>query len=179
MQHDFTHNFQYQAQLLDQVKDILKANAGLFLVFDLANDEQDMKQATDMVLTVKGGQRIAVRIRREQARKYTDVTIRARSKHGAKTEIDKLREGWGDWYVYAWESNQRGRLDRWCIYDLHAVRRSGLLEKAGAVTWNGDGTGFVTISLRDLFLCGALIAWGGMRPSEQTLKLAQAKEGAA
>lgn len=166
---NFEVNFTYQERLLDRVKAILKSKAELFISFEVANDEQDKRQATDMVLTVKGGQRIAVRVRRPEHRKWTDITIRCRSVSGMKTELDKLREGWGDWYVYAWE-DQAHQLSRWCIIDLDRVRAEKLLDKPRAIRVNGDGTAFITIPLSELYIAGALVEWVGMYPSAKTLK---------
>jgi hypothetical protein len=170
--HNFDVNFSYQERLLDRVKAILKSKAELFISFEVANDEQDKRQATDMVLMVKGGQCIAVRVRRPEHRKWTDVTIRCRSVSGAKTELDKLRAGWGDWYVYAWE-DQAHQLSRWCILDLTCVRSQGLLDKPRAIRSNGDGTAFITIPLRELYIAGAMVAWAGMYPSAKTQKEAE------
>lgn len=165
---DFAQNFAYQERLLDQIKTILKSKAQLFVSFEIANAEQDMKQATDMVLTIQGGQLIAVRCRRPEHRKWQDVTIRCRSRNGGKTELEKLKEGWGDWYVYAWEDDNH-TLSRWCIYDLHRVRQSGLLDKLREIRKNPDGTAFIAIPLRELYEAGALSEYAGMYPVEKKI----------
>lgn len=152
---NFKSNFAWQAGLLDSVRAILKQNAMHFVSFEIASDEQDMKQATDMVLRTTSKATISVRCRRGHIA-FRDLTIRARSRYGYKTERDKLREGWGDWYLYAWDTG--AGLTDWVLADLHAIRAAHLLERPYVVRPNNDGTAFIAIPLRDLASAGAITA---------------------
>lgn len=154
---NFKSNFAWQAGLLDNVRAILKQNAMHFVSFEIASDEQDMKQATDMVLRTTSRATISVRCRRSQY-EYRDLTIRTKSRWGYKTEIDKLREGWGDWYLYAWDTG--AGLTDWMLIDLHALRASALLLPGKyQVRPNNDGTAFIAIPLLDLVRAGAICAY--------------------
>ena len=128
---------------------ILKDNAMHLLQINIATEEQDTKEATDLVIDVIGGT-VAVRTRRHATDKgYRDFTIRCRSTWGQKTEIDKLREGYAKWYLYAWEQRDGGY--EYILLDMDRVRDSGLLDGRKQVIINRDGrTGFVSISLFDL-----------------------------
>jgi hypothetical protein len=124
---------------------ILKDNAFIFVKFRLANETEDMQEATDMVIEVEGGT-IALRLRETR---FRDFTIRAQTKYGGETEIHKLKKGYGDWYLYAW-GDGKDKLEEWILIDLEKLRDSKLLEKEYFTIPNNDGTGFVAISLDEL-----------------------------
>lgn len=118
--------------------------------------EVDQQQAADLIVLRARDMTVAARVRRPgYADKYpNEFTIRSRRDNGAKTELAKIVEGWGDWLFYGHEDEfQRGRLYRWLLIDLHAWRahfiRSGIAFDRGRVSrirWgekaNGDGTHF-------------------------------------
>jgi hypothetical protein len=148
-------DFIYAESKIDQVKEILRQNAMKIVKIEAATPDEDMKQSTDLKVNIKGGD-VAARVRRPY-RTFRDLTIRA-YKNGNKTEIDKLREGYADWYLYAWE-NEFGTLSEWILVDINKMRSSGLLFEQRTVRMNGDGrTGFVTYSIEELVRCGALVA---------------------
>ncbi len=132
---------------LPQVVEILKRNAVHIVTISVAPEEQDKRQATDMVIEVTGG-RVAVRVRRAQY-KFRDLTIRSHSFGGRKTELEKLREGYGDWYLYCWASDD-GNIGEWILVDINKMRSSGILAAQRKQIPNGDGTFFVTISPKEL-----------------------------
>ena len=85
---------------LEAFKDILRRNSMNFLSLEVSNEYKDTQEATDMLIKIEGGD-VALRVRNPSC-KFRDFTIRSRSKYGGKTEIDKLKEGFGDWYLYVW-----------------------------------------------------------------------------
>jgi hypothetical protein len=98
---------------------------------------------------------IAVRVRRSgYDKRFKDLTIRSYNK-GHKTEVDKLRAGHGDYYLYCW-TDAAGRISSYWIIDLDTVREAGLLEKPTSRS-NHDGTMFLTISRKELVVAGALL----------------------
>lgn len=155
--HDYNNNVAFQHNHMARVQEIIRAHAGLFVAFRLANEIEDTKQSTDAVLEMSNKATIAVRIRRHRNGKlYRDLTIRAQTKSGGKTELSKLREGWGDWYFYAW-LDANNQLTEYMLVDLHAMRASGRLAQNKRVIQNGDGTGFVEYSIAELYQCNALV----------------------
>ena len=126
----------------DEIKQILKDNLMHITSIEIANDHQDMNEGTDYVIHIEGGT-IAGRVRRPDC-KYRDFTIRAVNK-GYKTEIDKLREGFGDWYLYCW-TNEYNRIDEWILVDINKIRKNSLLEHR-TVKDNGESTGFIHIEI--------------------------------
>ena len=104
--------------------------AGIFLDFATADAKRDMEQATDLVLEVGGGT-VAVRIRSKRyynsKPKALDWSVRFESGN-ARTEIHKLREGFGDFYFYGYSKDDAGELEDWWLIDLHTVRERGILE---------------------------------------------------
>jgi len=122
------NNFAYEKEKLPELTAILRRHAMSVVRFDVADSEQDTKQATDLTITLTGGA-VGVRVRRyaSTSNQYRDWTIRCRSQWGYATEIDKLRAGWGDFYLYAWEDADK-RLTEYMLLDLAQVRSQGLLE---------------------------------------------------
>jgi len=156
---NFKDNWNYAERKMEQVKVILKSNAMHIVSIEVATPEEDMKQSTDLKIKVTAGD-IAVRVRRPY-RDFRDLTIRAYNK-GSKTEVHKIREGFGDWYLYAWES-EGGKLAEWILVDIDKMRESGLIYQDKEIRMNKDGyTGFVNFSLQELDSINAIIARQGV-----------------
>jgi len=134
----------------------------LFMDIEKAEAKQDMEEATDLILSVSGGD-IAVRIRRkkfwERGVIYgLDFSVRAVCR-GHLTEIDKLIDGFGDWYFYGYSSDDKGEIAEWWLLDLDKVRESGVLEdEQFPINPNGDGTAGKYIPLDVLEDLGCVIA---------------------
>jgi hypothetical protein len=129
---NFTKGWEFAELHMPSVRTALsELPAGIFLGFATADAKRDMEQATDLVLEVGGGT-IAVRIR--SGKYYSPITPKAldwsvRFKSGnSKTEIHKLREGFGDFYFYGYSKDNKGALAAWWLIDLHTVREQGILE---------------------------------------------------
>lgn len=158
-----TNSFDYEKSLRNRVTEILRRHVAEIVEFKEADEEQDTKQATDFVVVAKA-KSIAVRVRRptstsnaSRGKVYRDLTIRTRSAGKGETEIDKLRKGWGDMYLYCWE-NQSGQLQEYMIVDIHKLRAAGLLDpKEIREIPNGDGTYFYPINLERLRKAGCII----------------------
>lgn len=124
------------------------------LLLDEAPVEQDIAQATDLIVLMARDMRIGCRVRRPG---YADrfpwqFTIRSTRDSGATTELTKIIDGWGDWLVYAHAADTHEPfLSRWFVLDLHAFRakliRNDKLRHAAEVA-NGDGTHFVPYDVR-------------------------------
>lgn len=115
--------------------------------------EQDMTQNTDLRLLAADDVRIACRIRRHQYIGFKDdFTIRARSKYGAITEIDKMLDGWGDYifYGFAPENENDKWLECFTIGDLNVFRREYHNLPTRKMIPNGDGTMFYAYSWKEL-----------------------------
>jgi hypothetical protein len=103
---------------------------------------------------------IACRVRRAgYADRYPfEFTIRSHRDTGAKTELEKLVDGWGDWMFYGHEDGLAS-FSRWWLIDLHSWRAALIRDSASrrvgrdsGLVWhqksNGDGTHFVSFDLR-------------------------------
>jgi len=139
------------------IVEILKENAMHLLSVKVASSKQDLKRATDLIISVVGGD-VAVRIRRPEYRKrWQELTVRAWRLGDIPTELHKIRDGWADWYLYAW-SNGNGGLQDWLLVDLNAMRQSGLL-KDPKIIRNRDGrTGFCAFGVGTLKVNQCLVA---------------------
>jgi hypothetical protein len=107
----------------------------------------DLKHATDLTLKVTGGD-IAARLRFPPC-KYRDLTIRAQRDTGARTELAKIREGFAYRYFYGW-IDENNNIAEWILVDLDKVREAGLLDKERCLIPNGDGTYFISITVKEL-----------------------------
>ena len=115
----------------------------------------DQTEAADLCLATENV-RIGCRVRAQKyAEKYgTQFTIRSSRDTGAKTELEKIVDGWGDWMFYGFEYSPT-KLSPWFVVDLRAFRaalvRSPKIQAKSReqITNRGDGTSFVAFDLKD------------------------------
>lgn len=101
--------------------------------------EEDQERNTDLVVLKLDAVRIGCRVRKFDQIKYADeFTIRAGRPSGAKTELTKIIEGWGDYFFYAFADQRGERLERWMLGDLKAFR---LWHSRSLATLNGKAPG--------------------------------------
>lgn len=151
----FQNNFDWQLQYMEQIEAIIKSQAMHIIKVEIASPEDDMQHATDLDIKIVGG-RVAVRIRRDTL--YRDLTIRAVN-NGSRTEIHKLRDGYADWYLYAWTIGDK--IAEWVLVDISIMRLNNCFTKKRSITMNRDGrTGFVTYSIKELQKYNAIVASG-------------------
>lgn len=145
IQNDFKTDWDFQTGYYKAIENIIKSNAKYFVYVRVANPEQDMKQATDFIVVIEGGE-IAVRIRRDNCR-FRDLTIRSKRLE-SKTEIDKIKEGWARYYLYCWTDINKN-ISEWIFVDLNKIRELNLLDNRDNIP-NGDGTYFIAIPFDEL-----------------------------
>lgn len=142
------------------IESVVRKIANRIITFTIAPEQDDTKEATDYLITVDKGT-IACRIRRPNC-KYLlthdkDFTLRAWRSKDMKTELAKIKEGFGQWYIYAW-AKDRDSFEDWLLLDLNALRESPLLKSNRALIYNTDGTtAFVAFSLNELYLWNVII----------------------
>lgn len=146
------NNFDFERRMRAQVLAILKRHAVDVVRFEIANEKQDTKEATDFIVTATVGT-IAARVRRPNV-PFRDLTIRSRSMFGGTTEIDKLKAGYGDMYFYGWSSID-GLIPEYMILDIHKLRSMGLLERQWGSIPNWDSTEFIAIDFDTLYAAGS------------------------
>lgn len=153
---DVRRDWSWSDGYLPEVRRILAANALSIVRVHVASVEQDVKQATDMLLTVEGRKSVAVRLRRA-VYPYRDLTIRATRTSGVVTELEKIRDGSGDIYLYGWTVGYR--IPEWMLIDLERVRQAGLLAREWRLIWNPDRvTAFIAIPYTLLDEAGCVLA---------------------
>jgi hypothetical protein len=145
--------------MIPQVKSLV----GTYLI-DISNFRQDTSENTDLiVLRSHQDLRIAARVRRppqdangiNYAERYPyDFTIRAKRESGAKTELSKVIDGWGDWMFYS-HCNQDNKIFLWWLLDLKSfraglIRRGKKLLDINRMKPNKDGkTHFMPFDVRE------------------------------
>lgn len=130
----------------------IKRIVGFYLLVPAPLDV-DRQEATDLVVMRGRSMMIAARVRRPgYVDKYpNDFTIRSEIDNGAKTELSKMTDGFGDWMFYGHAAKDGGEgIDRWMIVDLRAWRAQ-LIRNRGGIRMskmsNGDGTHFVAFDV--------------------------------
>jgi hypothetical protein len=152
----FKQNFEWQEQFVP----IVKAIVGPLLLVP-APFKLDTEECTDFLTLKARDMRIGCRIRRPGYEIFHhQFTLRCKLDSGAKTELEKIMDGWCDWLFYA-HATQEGELRPWYVIDLNAFRthintkpnESPRLETLPKqVDWgkraNNDGTHFVWFDVR-------------------------------
>lgn len=112
-----------------------------------APEYDDMHLATDTI--VFSNLRIALRVRSGKSSDYGDIAIRSYKPSGAKTEIHKIKEGCGDYYLYCW-SIDGVTITEWILIDLDRFRAvmDSCLKIHDFFTY--DGSAFNTYSINKL-----------------------------
>ncbi len=136
--------------------------AGRIVEVREATTDEDTRHATDYVVTVGSGD-IACRVRDwDSWLKHGDLTIRSRRPSGAKTELAKIKEGFGRWYLYAWVAKDESAIDAWMFVDLDKLRETDLLHSFRHQKWNRDrSSAFVCIFPTQLIEHSCLTDAGG------------------
>jgi hypothetical protein len=151
----FNENWDFQQQYLLEIKRIIVLHSHIWSNARIGTTEEDLTQATDLV-ALSSGASFAVRIRRcGYDKRYKDLTIRSYN-HGNRTEIDKLRAGYGDYYLYCWTDCDSELISSYWLIDLAKLRAANLLDKKTQMS-NHDGTGFIYISRKQLIQADALL----------------------
>ena len=86
--------------------------------------EEDAERNTDLMVLRLDAVRIGCRVRKyEYLKQYGDeFTIRAGRPTGAKTELTKIIEGWGNYFFYGFSDEYEQNLAQWILGDLNALR---------------------------------------------------------
>lgn len=154
-QTEFKENWDFQKTYYPQIESIIRKNSFNFITIRIADVQKDTQEATDFIVSIDGGD-IAVRIRRSKY-KDRDLTIRSYC-GGHKTEINKIKEGFGKYYLYCW-TNENQEILEWILVDLNKLRHSKLLEITPEIE-NKDGyTRFISISTEKLKIYKCLISY--------------------
>lgn len=140
---------------LDQISAILKQNAAHLMDVQIAPDDVDRTSATDMILHLSGGD-VAVRLRRPDCI-HRELTIRSRRATGNRTELSKIQDGFGDWYLYGW-CNEEDQIDEWILVDLDRFREERLWLRHREIPNKDRTTWFIAIFVDELRRSGCLVA---------------------
>lgn len=163
-QASYSDNRDWSDQWIPRIREIV----GPYLL-EPSSFDVDTTQATDLVIVTSRLIQIACRVRRAgYLPKYEhDFTIRRQTKHGAKTEFEKLLNGMADWMFYAHEGD--GDFAKWMLINLDVWRREMVVNAevrhaARQKVPNGDGTYFTPFDVRR-FPPDLLIASGPDTPT--------------
>jgi hypothetical protein len=154
-----------EVKFMPEISEIIKCNFRLFpqdITFvELSTSDEDTKESFDLVYKSKVD--VSIRIRKNKFSKYADLTIRSKAKYGGKTELDKLIEGKGSIYLYAWKTINEEMFQSWVLVDINKIRDL-LTEYIGLPdipnydkNGNKDGTAFKAFKISTIAAYDALI----------------------
>jgi hypothetical protein len=136
-------------RFLPTITEVLRLYFGDKAEIKIAPELEDCTEATDYIVTT-GKVTIACRIRMPDCR-YRDFTIRSWRQSGVQTELEKLRKGFADYYLYAWSRNNLTFDGGFILVDMNKVRSRRILDGTYPFKKNPDGiSGFISIPLKFL-----------------------------
>jgi len=138
---------EYKENITKEIKQILLDNSNIFIDIKFSTLIEDTKYATDFTVNILN-KNIAVRVREPDC-KYRDFTIRAKAEYNGRTEIHKIKEGYGDIYLYCWKDINY-KINEYMIIDINKLRDSDLLNIYRKIIMNNDNTGFIYIGINEL-----------------------------
>lgn len=113
-----------EIKFMSEINQIVKDNFRLFpqdiTHVKLSTSDEDTRESFDLVYN--SSVEISIRIRNNSYLKYADFTIRSKSFYRQKTEIDKLKEGLGSIYLYAWKTPDDSKFESWILVDINKFR---------------------------------------------------------
>lgn len=145
-----------QFDILNSYSDVLDFNKVKKRGFTIntAPDYDDQNLEADVIMF--GKLRIALRVRRGQSSDFNDIIIRSQIPSGNCTELDKIREGFGDYYLYCWTADGK-TITEWILFDLDKFRE--VMDQC-LVTFdhfNDDGTAFNSYSISSMLDSGCCV----------------------
>lgn len=144
-------------------QEILHRHSRLIFSINQSSTDQDMTEGFDYFLSFE---KVNVAVRNRAylyLEKYGDFTVRSRSLNGGKTEINKVREGCGDIYLYAWQNQQGSNLHTYLLLDLNRFRESGLAFQEKKHINNSDGTCFFSYTMQELYRSDCILCLNKFR----------------
>jgi hypothetical protein len=103
----------------------IKRELGEFLLTE-PQVEEDQQRNTDLIVLKMDSVRIACRIRKNEyfqnPRFRHEFTIREGRPNGARTELSKIVEGWGQYLFYGFSNANQTSLEAWHIISLNEFR---------------------------------------------------------
>ena len=144
----------YQKQIGKCLSEALPGFHQKFAVLKPSTDYEDSNYSFDLVYSMN--LLISVKIRKYKYLQFNDMTIRYRSNKGGITEFDKIKQGYGKIYFYAYESEDRNTFVKVRIVDVDAIRYL-ITNKQYKVYKNNDGTELAAFSFKDIARCNGAI----------------------
>ena len=117
MSEGWKNDKKWSDQFIPHIKSIL----GLYLIGEPPMEE-DAERNTDLMVLRMESVRIGCRIRKTDymARYGDEITIRSGRPSGAKTELTKIMEGWGDYFFYGFGTD--ADVVAWTLGDMKVFR---------------------------------------------------------
>jgi len=120
------------------------------ILLNESTEMEDTKLSFDAITSI--GTKVSIRIRKlKYFDRFKDVTIRRVSMNGGKTELDKLKDGLGEMYFFAWADDEG--IKHFIYYSIDKLRP---YLDYGTDENNPDGTGLRCFSFKKLLSYNAV-----------------------
>lgn len=119
----------------------------------------DRNYVADLVVLKGKDTTIGCRVRKHRYLKQYggEFTMRHERDSGAKTEMAKIEEGWGDWMFYGFSNEEETTFAQWVLLDLDAWRHHWAKNRS-RIIWNvkpnGDGTHLAWFNIKSFIDIG-------------------------
>ena len=114
----------------------------------MSDTYEDTKLSYDMIFKMRFT--ISVRIRNNKYIHWNDLTIRSKSQHNVKTELDKIMEGKAQIYFYAYMTKDYTDLEKIYICNVEVLRNLYKSNNFNKQRYNKDGSGFIGFDLKQI-----------------------------
>ncbi|MFZ3166331.1 MAG: hypothetical protein WA130_01865 [Candidatus Methanoperedens sp.] len=145
---EFDKNYGWQKLYFPQIYEIIKNNITFIIKVEPSSLIEDMKDGFDFVVNIEGGNKIAVRLRRQDCCPYRDFTIRSHVPSGKETELQKIKKNDVDYYLYGWVKDNI--ITEYVFLNINSMRKDGIFERSYIELCNNDDTRFIIIPLNIL-----------------------------
>jgi len=138
-------SFQLEREHREAAREIIRKHlVPLAVIVRDGYAKEDMEQCKDFVMNIAVGTGdVLCRVRRKQflERFGAQFSIRYRSRSGKPTEIHKLREGKGRWYLFGY-SDGKAKFAYWRIFDINKMREDRVFDDMNlwTIRSNPDGS---------------------------------------
>lgn len=139
-----------QRAILNNNVDVLDFNkAKKHHMYRLGTPEEDIYHEADMIIFEFCSLKIALRVRNGHSYDHGDIAIRSKTAYGNRTELDKIIDGEGDYYLYCW-TQDGATISEYILFDLDAFRQNieEILSQSNIP--NGYGGAFTTFSIYEM-----------------------------
>ena len=161
----FEENKSFADSFIEQQREILNNNVDVLdfnkakkhHMYRLGTPEEDIYHEADMIIFEFCSLKIALRVRNGHSYDHGDIAIRSKTAYGNRTELDKIVDGEGDYYLYCW-TDDSNNISEYILFDLDMFRDTMDETLSQNNIPNGYGGAFSTFSIHEMLKGDCVVA---------------------